>query len=839
MKQVIDKVISKLFGGDGSITEADISSFSQRESLSNYLPYLFYNKEEDCFLNIDNTYGYLYECAPLGFYTPKQMARIKKLLETKLPPHSVVSVSLLADEHVKPMLDAYIKAKTRKSPLTEKSSIEYANHLLRGTKKFNQTNTPVRNFVNFISVKSPVPLREDQVTNIEEALKSANLAPYKMNDNDLIVFLRRFLNGKENQEVPNVVSPSKPLRKQIIDPETSFSFPKDGPAKIGKKFAACLTQQTCPESTSLLTENKLYGGFMGMEDDGNQILTPFLATYIITFDDVKSEVDGKAKVMVGQGVVGKKAVELNKRISEISWVSQLADTKLCKVQFTLWIFADDEVTLTESVSRAKRVASDQDYILQEENLLRPILFISSLPFGFYHIKGNVEQIDRYTILPAESVAAVMPLQADYSGSYRIVNGKVPDGQRPILVNVGRKGQIQGTDVFDKRANNHNLLITAGSGAGKSFALGKLINDYYASGSKVRAVDIGYSLKKSCLMNKGRFIDLGDEKVVVNPFDSYSTGDKDDHEGNFNNTVNVCAEMVYSSSGKIMTETENSLLKNAARYTIKQGNVINGIDSIQHYLNNFSVIEKDLPITDVKSVVDTAKEMAFNIEDFTTKGIFGHYFNGRSTFNISQDDFVVLELQQLKEVQELFSVMTMQVVNAVTQDLYLSNRQDQRFVLFEEAAHYLKDQGHRDLKRLAAIIEEGYRRARKHNGSFGSVLQSILDLNYFGSIGKVLKSNAEFKFFLYSEDYEEAAATKLINHKGLLLDLLVSIKNNKPLYSEFMMDNPRNAGCSRLAIDPWNYWVNTSDGTQVAQYDALIGKCMSPEQAISSLSGVPL
>lgn len=839
MREVLDNVIGKIFGTDGSVTEGGISAMSQRDSLSNYLPYLYYNEEHHAFLNTDNTYGYLYECAPLSFYAPKQMARIKKMLETKLPPYAVIQVSLLADEHIKPMLDAYIKCKTRDSKLTTKSAIEYANHLLRGTKNFKQTNIPVRNFVGFVSVKSPKLLREDQITNIEEALKAANVYANKMNANDLTVFLRRFLNGKENREVSDVVSPSKPLRKQIIEPQTKISFPTDGPARIGKKYAACLTQQTCPESTSLLNENRLYGGFMGIEDDGNQMLTPFLATYTITFDEVQSEVDGKAKVMIGQGVVGKNAIELNKRISEISWVNQVEDTKLCKVQFTLWVFADDEPTLTESVARAKRIASDQDYILQEETLLKPILFISSLPFGFYHTKGNLEQIDRYTILPAESVAAVLPFQADYSGSYRMVNGKVPAHQKPILVNIGRKGQIQAFDVFDERANNHNLLITAGSGAGKSFKLGKLINDYYGSGAKVRAVDIGYSLKKSCLMNNGRFIDLGEEKVIVNPFDNYSTGDKDDTEGNFNTTVNVCAEMVYSSSGKIMSETENSLLKNAARYTIKTGNIEKGIDSVQHYLNNFVELEKDAPITSVQSVVDTAKEMAFNIQDFTSNGIYGHYFNGRSTFNIASDDFVVLELQKLKEVGELFSVMTMQVVNAVTQDLYLSNREDQRFVLFEEAAHYLKQQGHRDLQRLAAIIEEGYRRARKHNGSFGSVLQSILDLNYFGSIGKVLKSNAEFKFFLYSEDYGEAAATNLINHKGLLLELLESIQNNKPNYSEFMMENPRATGCSRLAIDPWNYWVNTSVGTQVAEYDALVRSGLRPEEAISKLSGVPL
>ncbi|MEY8201157.1 MAG: TraC family protein [Colwellia sp.] len=839
MIEILERLIGKTFGKDGSLTESDVRKLSQRESLSNYLPYLYYNEEKKAFLNIDNTYGYCFECSPLGFYTPKQMQRMKKLLESKMPDRTVIQVTLIADKHIKPMLDEYIKCKTRDNILAKKCATEYANHLLNGVDNFPQTGFPIRNFITLFSIKSPEPLLEHQITLIEETLKSTGLYANRMTGNDLTVFLRRFLNGKENQDVSDKYSPLKPIRKQLIDPETQIKFPANSPARIGKKFAACLTQLTSPESTSVLTENKLVGGFMGIEDDGNQLITPFMITLNITFEGVEEEVSGKAKIMIGQGVVGKKAVELNKRVNEIHWINSLSDTKLAKVQYCMWIFANSESELQDSVSRAKRIATDADYELREETLLKSILFISALPFGLYNLKNNVTQIDRYTILPAESIAAILPVQADYSGAYRITNGKIPEGQRPILLNIGRKGQIQAFDVFDERSNNHNILITAGSGAGKSFNLGKLVNDYYASGAKVRCVDIGYSLQKTCSMNGGRFIDLGTEEVIINPFDTKSVEDKDDREGNFNTTVNVLSEMVYSSSGDAMSEIENTLMSEAVRYTIKTGNVVNGVDCIQDYLYNFKEKAKNLPIVEVREVLDIAKKMAFNITSFTTNGPYGKYFNGRSTFDISNDDFVVLELQQLKEVKDLFSVMTMQVVNAVTQDLYLSNRKDQRFVLFEEAAHYLKQQGHRDLVRLAEIIEEGYRRARKHYGSFGAVLQSILDLNYFGSVGKVLKSNAEYKFFMYSEDYGEAAATNLINHNGLSLDLLESIKNNKPRYSELMMENPRSIGCSRLAIDKWNYWVNTSSGKEVFAYNELIKAGYRPEEAISRLSGIPL
>ncbi|MFP3442705.1 hypothetical protein R0K18_33715, partial [Pantoea sp. SIMBA_133] len=65
-------------------------------------------------------------------------------------------------------------------------------------------------------------------------------------------------------------------------------------------------------------------------------------------------------------------------------------------------------------------------------------------------------------------------------------------------------------------------------------------------------------------------------------------------------------------------------------------------------------------------IDKAHELAFNLYDYTSKGNFGQYYNGKSTFNIANDDFVVLELEKLTSQKELFNVVILQVMNSVTQ-----------------------------------------------------------------------------------------------------------------------------------------------------------------------------
>ncbi|NQY62905.1 MAG: TraC family protein [Alteromonadaceae bacterium] len=840
-KEITEKMAKIVFGKNGGTTESEIKQQSMRDKLSDFLPYLYYNDEDGSFLNIDNTIGYVWECVPYNFQSETMTTRLKKLLELNLPKDSVYSFHLYADPHITPILDKYTEAKESASPLARKSGEEYANYLkeaINGLKKMS--DIPVRNFRVFISIKSESKLRDDQLTSIEESLTSCKLSPWRMNRGNLTEFIRRFISGKINEKVNSKTSQLKPLRKQMIEAGTKISFPVDKECTIGKRYGTCLTYFTMPNTTDTLTQNKLLGGFMGVEDDGNQITSPFMFTVVLTEKEADKEITDKAKIINGQQVVGKSAKELNKRMKEYRWILDKKDIpeKLMHVQQTMWVFDTDKSKLRRSVARIKRLAEDYDYKYQEETDLKATLFILSLPMGFYNIDGNVQLIDRYTILPTSSIACILPMQADYSGSIRTIGGEIPAGTKAVMLSVGRKGQIQSMDVFDERSNNHNFLVCAGSGAGKSFYLNKLVNDYYSSGSLVRMVDIGYSFEKSCRMNKGRFLDIGKERIVINPF--FSQGkDEEDTKKDLGNCALVLAEMMNSASGDKMDEIQWSLLKQAINFTVKAGNLEEGIDSVQNYLYNLKEYEKNSPITGVKSIVESAIKMAYNIEDFTTKGQFGSYFNGKNTFNIASDDFVVLELQQLKEIKELFSVMVMQVVNAVTQDLYLSDRGRQRFVLFEEAAHYLKQQGHKDLERLAMIIEEGYRRARKHNGAFGAVLQSILDLESFGSVGKVLRSNAEYKFYLQSEDYAEGAALNLIPHKGLALELLSSVKNAKPRYSEVFYESSLGRGVGRLCLDDWNYWVNTSSGKEVDMYDALIKQGLSPEEAISRLSGIRL
>jgi conjugal transfer ATP-binding protein TraC len=45
--------------------------------------------------------------------------------------------------------------------------------------------------------------------------------------------------------------------------------------------------------------------------------------------------------------------------------------------------------------------------------------------------------------------------------------------------------------------------------------------------------------------------------------------------------------------------------------------------------------------------------------------------------------------------------------------------------------------------------------------------------------------------------------------------------------------------ARLCVDPWNYWINTSAGDEVYQFNQLIAQGKTPLESIATLSGIKL
>jgi conjugal transfer ATP-binding protein TraC len=814
-----------IFGPHAGATNGDLEKLVRRESFSEFLPWIAFDDEQKRYLNADESMGYLWECTPLAFAGESQMDTLETILNYDFPRHTILQVILFGDPDITDYINKYLSPKGRDSELGRRTINEFSNFILNGTAGLEQMfGTPVRNFRCFFALKTPEDLDLSLLANFEQNLSSLGLQPRLMEPVDLLKFMRRMFN-RNLSESEKFYDPYRPIRKQVINGETII---KDGKQslRIGPEdnhvYIRCLTPKALPLSVDSLDANEL-AGFVRDSVDSFQLRTPFLWSINIIFDSsVETQIHQKASVTNAQQSTGSFSIQIRKRSEEFTWaLSQLSDKKrFVRIVPSLVIFGRTEQECLMAAAAAKSVWQKKKYIIQEESILRRSVFLFSLPFGFYPTKANLTVLERDFSVPIEVASRLIPIQADFRGTL----------YDPALLLLGMKGQLIGVNVFSKLNNNHNFLMAAESGSGKTFFVNMMLFNHYLEGAKIRVVDIGYGYQKMCRILGGTFLDFGEDNVVINPFHSNAQTDED-IKSDYIGAANVVGEMVYSSSKNELDETEATLLFDAVMYAFRE-DPINGIDAVCRYLAEFPkyASEELQGFEDIAR--NHARRMAFNLSPFRRNGVYGRYFNGPTTFDIKNDDFVVLELEKLTSKRDLMGVVIMQVLNAITQDLYLSDRGSRRFILFEEAWSFFDG---RD--RVGKVIVEGYRRARRYQGAFGIVTQSMLDTLAFGEAGTTIRHNSATKFMLQSTSYPEAHEKGVINAPGLMLEMLQNLKKINGHYSEVFVDTPFGKGVGRLVVDPWNYWLATSSGADVNRFMRLMEEHNDVVKVLEIVTGI--
>jgi len=805
-----------LFGQGGGLTQEHLARQCRRESFSDYLPYLAYDEDSQIYHNSDGTLGMIWECRPLNFAPQSAYTTLEGLFRAGFPEGSVFQFILHADPHVTPVLERHLKTKTRQNPLLNRIGENFTAFLHEGRLGLEQmSEIPLRQFRLFFAAKAPAGARDfrprEAALMLEENLFGARLYPRPLKPVELVGWLRRLLNDEPGANTDSY-DERLPIRKQVILAETAIAK-EFAQLRVGSQRLRCLTPKTFPTWVDALRTHRSFGGIEGVISDAEQITTPFLYCLNILLENQAKSLHTKCNFTLLQKdqKPNSFSMGLNRQKEEFFWATdELEKQKLfLRVVPAFWVIGRDEEQAACALTRARRLWEGQGYVMQEERGILPVLFVASLPFGLYHSGNNLAVIARDHIAQTEAISLISPIQGDFSGS-----------GSPVLLFAGRKGQICGLDLFDAQANNHNALVSAGSGGGKSFFVNYLVGNYYATGAKIRIIDIGRSYQKATKMYGARFLAFsGADMPCLNPFTNVV-----DEVNDIPVIAPIIAQMAFSGTATRPSEIEMTLIKNAVRWAYEQQGPQAEINTVHAYLSEARLHGKEQG-----EIREAAERLAFNLAAFTSAGPYGRFFNGPSTFDISSDEFVVLELEELAGISELFRVVTLQVVNDVTKDLYLSDRTTPRFVIFDEAWRFL-----REASGIAQVIEEGYRRARKYGGSFTIITQSALDITRFGDAGEVIWANSAFRFFLESDDIAKAAERRLIDYDPFTLDLLKGVKSKKPRYTEIFMDTPCGVGVGRLVVDPFSYYAYTTTASEVAAIEALVTRGASYEEAIARM-----
>ena len=793
---------------------------------------MYFDPETRIYTNTDDTQGFLWECRPLAFAGGSTGQVLEGLFRLNLPFGSIMQFILYADSHIDPVLERYKELRVRESGIGTESTARFAEYLSRGREGLpNMAGIPVRQFRLFVCLKFPL---SDEFTTgqsdirgaMTEILKGARLQPVDLEPDILIDSMRRLINDRaslNNRDYDADV----PINRQIIFSDTEIA--KDNRRlMIGEKVFRCATVKKFPLEVNYLQTNEILGGISGLIANSSQVMTPFLCTVNIVFADLKAKLHAKCNLILSQQAFGSFAPSLSRKKEENLEATDKIERGIpfVRVMPILWVWANSDQKAHESLTRAIRIWESQGYTMQYDRWILDSLFISALPFGLYDLGRNIDIINRDVPAPSDAVTLLLPVQSDFTG-----------GGEPLLLATGRKGQIITLDIFAREAINYNMFIAASPGAGKSFFVNYLVSNYFTAGAKIRIVDVGKSYQKMTRMHGARFLDFDESsRICLNPFsniDEVRLGESEQNEYLENTLCLISAvvmQMCFSATDVIppdKAESASTLVRLAVSWAWQTYGGDACIDRVYDYLSNFETHGREF--TEVGELSLLAKTLAFNLTGFTSGHLYGRWFNGKSDFDISRDEFVVLELQHLRPKPELFKVVTLQVINAITHDMYLSPRDVRKLNVFDEVWQFM-----REGVQLKESIEAAYRMSRKHNASIAIVTQSILDLKLFGSVGDVIRASSAFKVFLEAPDYQKAKQEGLIDYDDFTMKLLTSLKSMRPKYSELFIDAPFGRGVARLSVDPYSYYLYTSAGDEVAEIEKMVDGGMSYDAAIREM-----
>jgi conjugal transfer ATP-binding protein TraC len=386
---------------------------------------------------------------------------------------------------------------------------------------------------------------------------------------------------------------------------------------------------------------------------------------------------------------------------------------------------------------------------------------------------------------------LLPICADWKGT-----------GTPMLMMLGRRGQVQFIDIFDNKSGNYNVSVVAASGGGKSFVANEIVVTNVSCGSLVRVIDIGGSYKNSCDLLGGQYIEFSEqEKICVNPF-TFIGGDDGENLQNLDyldlikrealkEQVEMLKAIIIAAAGRDPNDkTEDSYVEEA---------ILQAIHLKGNKANFTTVYEELLKIRDDKG---RARDIADSIKSYTVHGIHGEYFEGASTLNFN-NNFIVLELENLKAKGQLVFVILLIVMLKISQEMYLGDRSQRKICIIDEAWD-LMGKGN-----SGAFIETGYRRARKYNGAFMTITQSIDDY-YLSNTTLACWNNADIRMLL-----RQGAKAKNNAFDEYTTQILDSVTTEAGCYSEMVIQIGGNTtGVSRFIVDPFSTFIYSSNANDV-------------------------
>jgi conjugal transfer ATP-binding protein TraC len=761
--------------------------------------------EDGLFYCEDPSLAFSFICSPLTSTTDEAERGLQVLLNKRWPTDTALSFMLFGNPDVQQPLRQMMQLRTGDSPLFAEMSRRSHDFLMSSVDQpFNSmTDLRLRDMQLVITIKIPIanmePTEEER-KEIQQLLQSTKTQldtigfnPVVMDENAWLRMMTVIFNmGKDatwrRSGVDIEADEEEPLRDQITEFPSAIKVKHNGLQIGDETHVAVLSVKRWPKKSIFGMAHHYVGdsfkGFSGIRH-------PFILTGTVHFGDPvkkKTKLNRKFSMINHQayGPLLKFLPVLATKKRHVDEMQAALDGGDRPVMFnlTMILFGQSEVDLVQAVANAETYWGGLTFGLMRDRFICLTLFINALPLCFD--KAVMRDTFRHKTMATRHALTLLPIAGDWKGT-----------GTPLLTFVSRNGQIMAVSPFDA-ATNYNVVVAASSGAGKSVLANNTIESTLATGGRVFIIDVGRSYEKQTALYGGDFLCFAnDNDICLNPFQLIREGDD---EEDFTLQTDMLAGLIEAMAAP--TEKLSDFQREWVKRVMTECWAETGTDTlVDHIATKLFAYGKERDDRRISDISD-------QLYSFTSKGQYGRYFNGKNNVSF-QKSLTVLELEELKHRPHLQQVVLLLLIWQIQDSMYLGDKNQRKIVLIDEAWELLREGN------VAKFIENGYRRARKYNGSMWTITQSVLDLT--SDVGQAIRANSANMYLLRQKGdvVEKLRKTRELELGEGGYDWLKTVHTVKDSYSEILfITEGRGGGIGRLIVDPFRLMIYTTNAEQV-------------------------
>lgn len=745
--------------------------------------------------------GAMWISEPLTGLDEGNLLSIQAILSSPFPAGTIIQMGLLSSPDIEETVLDYLGKKDRSRNTVLNELISRQANLMR-----SGVNKPIITASGVCLCRKRVILTlkcqfegvvtgnltqfNEIATKVESSLRANGLPIMRSNANDYLMICRLITHIYDKPD--RRYDDSLAMNEQVFYAGDEVIVHKDhiqfntGSTKDKGFFMSALSPKFLPNEFSLGLMNYAIGDPKGLN---NQIRLPYFMVISMHYpDQIKKTADIKNKAnwishQLFGGSMAKFMPTLVLKKEGFDILQHEIETKsavLVETTFTLWLYGK---TLRESATLSDDVRtywSSLGFDMRSDKIILDALLTQALPMNASQ-QASAGLFRSHTMTSSQA-SQFLPIIAEWRGS-----------PNPSVLLSTRRGEVGGFDLF-KSSMNFNAVLVAASGSGKSFVTQRFITDYLAEGAKIWVIDSGRSYQKLAAAVGGTFMEFKPTSdICLNPFTSFleergGAGKLIDDE------MDLLASLIERMAAQRdpLDDLEMETLKKAIRQTFIESQGHTTVQDISDWLA-------------AQAGDPRAKDLSLRLDSFAY-GQYSKFFNDHANVNMSAD-FVVLELDDLKNQKQLQQVVLLQLVAQITNEMYLTSGR-KKILIIDEGWELLDDPV------MSKAMEAAYRKARKNDGAIITVTQGISDL-YKSRSGQSMIENATWQIILQQK---VEAIDSVYNAGQLTLDpysyqMLKTLNTVPGSHSELMIVGNGSTGIFRLTVDKFTQVMYSTSGAE--------------------------